>query len=112
MAVELAHIPTEAPDLAEQWQRLAAWRRLAASHTTGLDTWTADRLDDLITWEADAIELAEGDSLAHTDLHSYNVIVGTDGPMSWIYDSRHQGSVRRRMRCWTTSTPGRCGQPR
>jgi len=73
----LAHCPADAPRLAEHWGRLAAWRRLSKSVQPG--AWTADHLDELVAWECRAIELADGDSLVHTDLHSYNVLVGSDG---------------------------------
>ena len=75
MARELAHTTANAPLLAEQWARLAAWRRLAAN-PADLDVWARTQLDVLIEWERLAIELVNGDSLVHTDLHSLNIVVG------------------------------------
>jgi len=72
---ELAGSPARAPRLAEQWGRLAAWRRLAQDIPAELDGWTRTRLDRLVTWEAHAIELADGDSLVHTDLHALNILI-------------------------------------
>jgi phosphotransferase family enzyme len=75
----LAHSPVGAPRLAQQWDRLSAWRRLAARPDANLAPWTIDHLGELQAWEQRAIELADGDSLVHTDLHSYNILVSTDG---------------------------------
>jgi hypothetical protein len=75
MARELAHSSANSPLLAEQWARLAAWRRLAA-HPADLDEWARTRVDVLIEWERLAIDLVNGDSLVHTDLHSLNIVVG------------------------------------
>jgi hypothetical protein len=75
----LTHCRAEAPRLAEQWGRLSAWRRLAKTSSAHLDEWAVDHLDELCGWEARGIELADGDSLVHTDLHSYNILVGSDG---------------------------------
>lgn len=77
LADALAHTTAKANNLAEQWHRLAAWRRLAKT-PDNLDLRTADQLDQLTTWESRAIELADGNSLVHTDLHSYNMLVGPD----------------------------------
>lgn len=70
--------PPETPRLADQWRRLAPWRRLANTPTTLTDTWTTDRLDELQAWETHAAEHADGDSLIHTDLHAYNILVWGD----------------------------------
>lgn len=76
LAVSLAHCPAGAPRLAEQWHRLTAWRRIPEDH---FDGWVVEHFDELCAWEARGIELADGDSLVHTDLHSYNILVGADG---------------------------------
>jgi hypothetical protein len=73
---EMTDCPADAPRLAQQWARLAAWRRLAVEVPADLDEWTRDRLDLLVDWERRAIELVNGDSLVHTDLHSLNILVG------------------------------------
>ncbi|HJP79571.1 MAG TPA: phosphotransferase [Pseudonocardiaceae bacterium] len=75
MARELAHTTAAAPLLAEQWARLAAWRRLA-THRADLDEWARGQVDVLIEWERLAIELVNGESLVHTDLHSLNIVAG------------------------------------
>lgn len=71
---ELADSPAPAPDLAAQWARLSAWRRLADRHTTALDPDTTHRLDELIGWESHGIDAAHGDDLVHTDLHPFNIL--------------------------------------
>ncbi|GAA0606540.1 hypothetical protein GCM10010174_24410 [Kutzneria viridogrisea] len=65
---------TEVPELATQWQRLSAWRRIAQA-PGDLDPWAREHLRDLIEWESRAIELVVGDSLIHTDLHPLNILV-------------------------------------
>lgn len=75
----LAHSPAVAPRLADQWHRLAAWHRLAKSPDTTLDPWVDEHADELLAWESRAIELVDGDSLVHTDLHSYNILVSKNG---------------------------------
>jgi Ser/Thr protein kinase RdoA (MazF antagonist) len=72
---ELAHSSGTAPRLAEQWGRLAAWRRLAKDTPADLDEWARRHLDQLVERQAWAVELVDGDSLVHTDLHSLNILV-------------------------------------
>lgn len=74
---ELAGCSAEAPRLAEQWNRLAAWRRLATDPAADLDEWTLTHLDQLVEWETRGIEMVDGDSLVHTDLHSLNILVSS-----------------------------------
>ncbi|MEW2507898.1 phosphotransferase [Amycolatopsis sp. NPDC047767] len=75
LTTELAGSAAPAPRLAEQWARLAPWRRLAKDPAAELDDWTREHLDELITWETRALEAADGDDLLHTDLHSLNLLV-------------------------------------
>jgi hypothetical protein len=91
----LAHCPATAPRLAEQWHRLSAWRRLSSSPDAQFDRWVADHLDELVTWESRGIELADGDGLVHTDLHAYNVLVGSDGAqvVDWAWSRIGAASV-------------------
>ncbi|WP_245959947.1 phosphotransferase [Prauserella flavalba] len=84
LARELAHCPASAPLLAEQWGRLAAWRRLARNTPADLDPWAREHLHRLIDLEGHAIEAADGDSLVHTDLHPLNILV--DGGRARIVD--------------------------
>jgi hypothetical protein len=65
----------EASSLAGQWARLAAWRRLAKDSPSDLDPWTRERFDLLTTWETAAVERVADGTLAHTDLHSLNILV-------------------------------------
>jgi phosphotransferase family enzyme len=92
---ELAHCPAEAPNLAEQWARLAAWRRLAKDTGPALDEWTLNHLDQLIEWEARAIEMVDGDSLVHTDLHSLNVLVDSDQALvvDWAWSRKGAAAI-------------------
>lgn len=73
---DLAGCGADADCLATQWARFAPWRRLAKDVPPDLDPWARDHLDQLIAWEARAVEAAGGDSLVHTDLHSLNILVG------------------------------------
>jgi hypothetical protein len=90
MADGLATVSVDAPALADQWARLAAWRRLAKDTPADLDPWARDHLDQLTAWEAAAIELVAGTTLAHTDLHALNVLVhdGEVRIVDWAW-SRH-----------------------
>ncbi|MCG8917510.1 hypothetical protein L6E12_17135 [Actinokineospora sp. PR83] len=92
---ELAHCPAEAPRLAEQWARLAAWRRLAVDIPDELDGWAKAHLDLLIDWESRAIELVDGDDLAHTDLHPLNILVGGGGAkvVDWAWSRKANAAV-------------------
>jgi len=78
MARDLAGCGAVADRLAPQWARFAPWRRLAKDIPADLDPWACDNLDQLIIWESRAVEVAEGDSLVHTDLHSLNILI-SDG---------------------------------
>lgn len=91
----LTHCPAKAPRLAEQWDRLAAWRRLAKSPDPQLDPWAANHLDELIAWEARGIEAADGDSLVHTDLHSYNILIDAKGAqvVDWAWSRTAAAAV-------------------
>lgn len=70
MGRDLADCPANAPRLADQWARLAPWRRLAKDPPPGLSV-----LEQLIAWEGRAVEAADGHGLVHTDLHSLNILV-------------------------------------
>jgi hypothetical protein len=64
------------PKLADQWARLAAWRRLRHNPPVDLHPWSRANLDRFVYWEHRAIDVVAGSSLAHTDLHSLNLVVG------------------------------------
>lgn len=63
------------PVLAEQWARFAGWRRVRHRPPADLHPWSLTNLDRLVEWERRAVEAVAGASLAHTDLHSLNMIV-------------------------------------
>ncbi|WP_233156963.1 MULTISPECIES: phosphotransferase family protein [Amycolatopsis] len=90
LGAELAACPVQAPLVAEQWARLASWRRLAKDTPPDLDPWAREHLDELVAEEARAIELVAGDHLVHTDLHSLNIFVGEDGAriVDWAWSRR------------------------
>jgi phosphotransferase family enzyme len=90
MADGLRTVTVEAPTLAQQWARLAAWRRLANDTPTDLEPWARAHLDQLTTWEAAAIDFVAGNTLAHTDLHALNLLVhdGQVRIVDWAW-SRH-----------------------
>lgn len=94
MAVELTLCSAAAPRLADQWARLAAWRRLADS-PADVDCWTRRHLDLLVDWETRAVELVDGDSLVHTDLHSLNILVcdGNARIVDWAWSRRGAAAV-------------------
>jgi len=95
MADGLATVSVDAPALADQWARLAAWRRLAKDVPSDLDAWARDHLDQLTTWEATAIELVAGDTLAHTDLHALNLLVhdGKVRIVDWAWSRNANAAV-------------------
>ncbi|HEY3480771.1 MAG TPA: phosphotransferase [Streptomyces sp.] len=95
MADGLRAVSVDAPVLAEQWARLAAWRRLAKDTPTDFDPWARDHSDQLTTWEAAAIELVAGDTLAHTDLHALNLLVheGKVRIVDWAWSRRGNPAV-------------------
>lgn len=76
LAAALSPCPVDAPVLAEQWTRLLAWRRLRHDPPADLHPWSQANLDRFVEWERPAIEAVDGSSLAHTDLHSLNMLVG------------------------------------
>jgi hypothetical protein len=82
MAATLTDVLTdsqaEAPQLAEQWHRLSAWRRLSKM-PDNLHPRLVDQLDELVAWESRAVEQVGGSSLVHTDLHSHNMLVNAGG---------------------------------
>ncbi|SBW18438.1 phosphotransferase [Protofrankia symbiont of Coriaria ruscifolia] len=77
--------------------RLGGWRALAQSAGGGalaclaaITPWAADRIDDLVTLEADADRDLAGRTLLHGDLYGFNILLGVDGvsavdwPHAWI----------------------------
>jgi hypothetical protein len=72
---ELAGCGADAARLSQQWARFVPWRRLAHDVPDNLDSWVGEHLHQLVDWERQAVELAEGDTLLHTDLHPWNVLV-------------------------------------
>lgn len=72
---EMGRVHAGVPSLADQWARLAAWRRLRHDPPEGLHPWSQANLDRLAEWEARALDLVRGDSLLHTDLHGLNILV-------------------------------------
>jgi hypothetical protein len=90
LAWDLTPCPVaDVPRLADQWQRLSAWHRLAQEPPADLDPWTRENLSHLVEWETRAIELVDGDSLAHTDLHSLNILVADRARViDWAWSRR------------------------
>jgi hypothetical protein len=83
MAAGLSKVSVDAPSLAEQWARLAAWRRLAKDTPSDLDPWARDHIDELTNWEISAVERVTGGTLAHTDLHALNLL-SNDGKVQIV----------------------------
>jgi hypothetical protein len=83
MATGLSKVSVDALSLSDQWARLAAWRRLAKDTSGDLDPWARDHLDELTSWETTAVENVTGSTLAHTDLHSLNLL-SNDGKVQIV----------------------------
>lgn len=60
---KLTPCPAKVASFAEHWRQLSAWQRLGHQHYAELET--------------RAFDLAEGDTLLHTDLHPLNILIGT-----------------------------------
>lgn len=79
----------DARDLADQWDRLSAWRRLRDDPPTDLDSWTRDQIDRCVDLEPQAVTVVQGDSLAHTDLHPLNILIDhTAHVIDWAWSRR------------------------
>jgi hypothetical protein len=66
---------SDVPSLAEQWARLAAWRRLRNDPPADLDPWSVENMDRFVSLERRAFDLMDGKSLLHTDLQSLNILM-------------------------------------
>ncbi|SDZ14117.1 hypothetical protein SAMN05216215_104846 [Saccharopolyspora shandongensis] len=81
--------PARAPRLADQWARLAAWRRLAHDRKPEPAEWVWGRLDEFVDREHRAFTAIDGDALAHTDLHPLNVLVSDRARVvDWAWSRR------------------------
>jgi hypothetical protein len=78
LATTLTPAPVDAPRLATHWARLAAWRRLRHDPPADLHPWSHANLDRFVAWERLAFSAVDGASLAHTDLHSLNLLAGRE----------------------------------
>lgn len=87
LAVELTPCPpVPVPTLSDKFARMSAWRRLRDDPPRALDPWTRDNLDLFAAQEPHAIELVAGNTLAHTDMHSLNILVGqTASVIDWAW---------------------------
>ncbi len=68
--------PVQVSSFGEQWERLSAWHLLRAEPPAELDEWTLDHVSMGAAMELSGMDMLAGDSLAHTDLHSLNILVG------------------------------------
>ncbi|UGQ09828.1 aminoglycoside phosphotransferase family protein [Yinghuangia sp. ASG 101] len=64
----------------------SGWRRVAADPPPGLDPWARDHLPELCALERGWAEAAAGDTMAHTDLHTGNVLVTSGDPTGQAVD--------------------------
>jgi hypothetical protein len=67
---------TGVPSLCDRWKRVKAWQQLRDDPPPDLDEWTQVRLDRFAALEPVAAELVAGDTLAHTDVHELNLLIG------------------------------------
>lgn len=68
---------------------LSASERLSAEAPAGMDPWAWDNLHRIAAYERSAIELIEGDTLLHTDLHRLNILVnGSAKFVDWAWARR------------------------
>lgn len=68
---------------------LSASERLGADAPAGMDPWARDNLHRIAAYERSAIELIDGDTLLHTDLHSLNILVsGSAKFVDWAWARR------------------------
>lgn len=85
----------QARKFSDQWGKLSAWRRLREDVPTNLHSWTRARIREFVELEPRAIEIVDGDSLIHTDLHNLNILVG-EGQVriiDWAWSRRGAGWV-------------------
>ncbi|NKE58513.1 hypothetical protein FXN61_17470 [Lentzea sp. PSKA42] len=69
---KLTPCPAKVASFAEHWRQLSAWQRIDPE---GVDPWTRQHIDRFREMERQALDLAKGDTLLHTDLHALNVLV-------------------------------------
>lgn len=72
-------LPGVSPDgfsrLSDQWRRLSPWRRLAALPRSEVTAVTAALAEEASENEHQRLQLLQSETLAHTDLHSLNVLI-------------------------------------
>ncbi|WP_199040021.1 phosphotransferase [Glycomyces salinus] len=66
------------PRLVDQWRRASPWRRLQALPHTELPPGIASRLEWAAAGEQGRLSVLEAETLAHTDLHALNILIGGD----------------------------------
>jgi Ser/Thr protein kinase RdoA (MazF antagonist) len=90
---KLTPCPAKVASFAEHWRQLSAWQRIEPDD---VDPWTRQHLDRFREMERKALDLAEGDTLLHTDLHPLNVLT-SDRPriVDWAWARRGQPWVDR-----------------
>lgn len=77
MARKLTPSPTtDVPSYGEKMAKATSWQKLRNDPPPALDAWTRANLDMFAALEPVAAELVAGDTLAHTDVHELNVLVG------------------------------------
>jgi aminoglycoside phosphotransferase (APT) family kinase protein len=90
---DLPRTPDQLADDFTGWRRLAALdadeRARIAELGGRVGAWAANRLDDLLAWEADAPRVLAGESLVHGDLRADNVMLDHENGRVWLIDWPH-----------------------
>ncbi|SFR28555.1 hypothetical protein SAMN04488564_114116 [Lentzea waywayandensis] len=85
---KLTPCPAKVASFAEHWRQLSAWQHIDPDT---VDPWTRQHIDRFREMERKALELAEGDTLLHTDPHPLNFLM-SDRPrvVDWAWARKGQ----------------------
>lgn len=86
-AAVLTPSPTQSlPSMGDLFARVEPWRKLRDDPPAALDPWTHSNLARFAAQEPTVIELASGNTLAHTDIHEANVLIDREAHLlDWAW---------------------------